>query len=171
MRKLATGLAGVAGIAIGLALGLSVQALAASPHGGPSGTRTLVLVTRQQELRVVDLPPSGLSQGDTRVFNFAVYDASNTRRIGRMDGVCHVTDLPDEASEARIVAECMKTFALSGGSITVQGDATYTNLPDNFPFPAVQAITGGTGTYRGARGQVNLETRGGNLIQTMQLIP
>ena len=82
MKKLATGLAC---IVIGLVLGLGAQALAASPHDGPSGTRTLVLVTRQQELRVVDLPPSGLSQGDTRVFNFAVYDASNTRRI-RADG-------------------------------------------------------------------------------------
>ena len=168
MSKLATGLAG---IAIGLALGLSVQALADSPRGGQSRIRTLVLVTRQQELRILDLPPSGLSQGDTRVFNLAVYNAGNTRRIGRMDGACQVTDPPDEAGESRIFAQCVKTFVLAGGSITVQGNATYAKLPNTYPYPAVQAITGGTGAYRGARGQVNLVARGGNLIQTMQLIP
>jgi hypothetical protein len=168
MRKLAIG---VVGIGIGLVLGLGVQAVAASSRSGPSGGRTLVLVSRQQELSVVDLPPSGLSQGDTRVFNFAVYDASGTHRIGRMDGVCQVTDPPDEAGESRIVAQCVKTFVLASGSITVQGDATYAMLPDKFPYPAVQAITGGTGAYRGARGQVKLVTRGSDLIHTMQLDP
>jgi hypothetical protein len=167
MRKLATGLAG---IAIGLALGLGVQALAASSRGGTkSGIRRLVLVARLQEVRIVDLPPSGLSQGDTRLFNFDVYNASNTRRIGRMDGACQVTDPPDTAGESRIFAQCVKTFVLAGGSITVQGDATYTKI-QNFPYPAVQTITGGTGAYRGARGQVKLVLRGGNLIHTMQLL-
>ena len=167
MRKLLTGLACVV---IGVVLGLGAQALAASPHGGPSGIRTLVLVTRQPEVQILDLPPNGLSQGDTRVFNLAVYDASNTRRIGRLDGACQVTDPPDEAGESRIVAQCVKTFVLAGGSITVQGDATYATL-NNYPYPAVQAITGGTGAYRGERGQVNLVAQGANLIQTMQLIP
>lgn len=167
MSKLVTGLAC---IVIGLVLGLGAQALAASPHGGPSGVRTLVLVTRQPEVQVLDLPPSGLSEGDTRVFNLAVYDASNTHRIGRMDGACQVTDPPDETGESRIVTQCLKTFVLSGGSITVQGDATFATL-NNYPYPAVQAITGGTGAYRGVRGEVNLVAQGANLIQTMQLIP
>lgn len=161
---------GLAGIAIGLALGLTVQALAASPHGGPSGARTMVLVTRQPEVHIVDVPPPGLSQGDTRTFNLAVYDASNTHRIGRLDGACQVTDAPDGPGESRIIAQCVKTFSLAGGSITVQGNATYAKLTD-YPYPAIQAITGGTGAYRGVRGQVNLVARGSNLIQTMQLIP
>jgi len=161
---------GLAAMVIGLVMGLSVQALAASSGSAPSGGRTLVLVTRQPEVQILDLPPSGLSEGDTRVFNLAVYDASNTRQIGRLDGACQVTDPPDEARESRIVAQCVKTFVLNGGSITVQGNAAYAKLT-NFPFPAVQAITGGTGAYRGARGQINLVAQGAKLIQTMQLSP
>jgi hypothetical protein len=164
MIKLATGLAG---IVVGLVLGLGVQALAASPGGSSSGTRTLVLVTRQPEVQVVDLPPTGLSEGDLRMFNLAVYDASNTHKIGRLDGNCQVTDPPDEGNGSRIVTQCLKTFVLAGGSITVQGDATFAALT-NFPYPAVQAITGGTGAYRGARGEISLVAKGANLIQTMQ---
>jgi hypothetical protein len=104
-----------------------------------------------------------------RVYNLAVYDATSTHLIGRMDGECQVTDPPDEARESRIITQCTKTFVLTDGSITVQGDATFDTLT-NYPFPAVQAITGGTGAYRGARGQVNLVAQGADLIQTMQLI-
>jgi hypothetical protein len=168
MSKL--GAIGLAGIVVGLVLGLSVQALSASTRGGPSGERTFVLVTRQPEVQVLDFPPSGLSEGDTRVFNLAVYNAHNTRQVGRLDGSCQVTDPPDEAGETRIVTQCVKTFVLTGGSITVQGDATFATLT-NYPYPAVQAITGGTGAYQGARGQVDLVAQGANLIQTVQLIP
>jgi hypothetical protein len=82
------------------------------------------------------------SIGDQDVFNgkFFVRD----EQVGRDGGVCSLVELPS-------IYHCVATNWFDEGQLTVQwlGDFTATG-PGRF------AITGGTGRYRGARGEVTV---------------
>ena len=85
------------------------------------------------------------NRGDILTFSNDVYDAANKTKVGTDQGYC-----------IRILVgtsfECIWTLSLAGGQITVEGpflDAGDSTL----------AITGGTGTYAAARGQLKLHAR------------
>jgi allene oxide cyclase len=86
--------------------------------------------------------------GNLLTFHNFVYNTRNTKRVGHDQGVC-VRIFPPEGSW-----ECMWTTFLAGGQITVEG-------PFYDTHNSVLAITGGTGAYRNARGQMNLLARDG----------
>src|SRR5205823_13344437 len=87
----------------------------------------------------VDLGKEGPSVGDERIFADSLLDAKG-RKVGHDAGVCTFTSLaPPEAA-------CYITFFLSGGQIATQ----FLNAP---PPRKLAAIVGGTGAYRGARGE------------------
>jgi hypothetical protein len=94
---------------------------------------------------VVDLRPKGDSRGDLLAFGNPVYNGSNTRRVGRDEGSC-VRTTPGRSWE------CEWTLRLPAGHLVVQG-----------PFfdkrDSVLAITGGTGVWARARGQMVLHAR------------
>lgn len=113
---------------------------------GPAMAReTIKLVERALTDAVVDTGAKDDSPGDLLTFANPVYDATNRTKLGTDQGFC-----------ARTVAgtawECWWTLSLAGGQITVQG-----------PFldkgDSVLAITGGTGKYVNARGQMKLHAR------------
>lgn len=83
--------------------------------------------------------------GNVLTWHNKIYDAANKQRIGRDAGYC-----------VRIVVgklwECSWTTYLEGGSIAVQG-------PFSDKGSSELAITGGTGTYAGARGTMTLNYR------------
>jgi hypothetical protein len=83
--------------------------------------------------------------GDMLVFANKVYDAANKVEIGSDQGYC-----------VRTVAgkswECFWTLILRGGQITVEG-------PFMDSGDSRLAVTGGTGTYAGARGSLKLHPR------------
>jgi hypothetical protein len=97
----------VAMVVVGMAL-LGVicvlGAVSASPnnddHRDVKG-RTLTVVTKNPENKVVDLGAQGPSQGDLRVVNAPLYDATGKERIGRFDLFCAITDPADESSQRR----------------------------------------------------------------------
>jgi allene oxide cyclase len=93
----------------------------------------------------VDESPAGDSSGDLLTFHNPVFDRTDSRRVGRTHGEC-----------TRIVAgdswECRWTTFLRGGKLTVEGPFFDTR-------PSVLAVTGGTGRFRDARGQLRLEAR------------
>ena len=66
--------------------------------------------------------------------------------VGRQGGVCTVT------SAVRVEAQCLATYALRGGQITGQALIV---LGD--PAPYAGAITGGSGKYQGAEGEVRVQ--------------
>ena len=85
------------------------------------------------------------NRGDVLTFANDVYDAANKMKVGTDQGYC-----------IRIVAgksfECIWTLLLAGGQITVEGpflDAGDSTL----------AVTGGTGQYATARGEMKLHSR------------
>ena len=106
---------------------------------------TLHLVERASTDAITDLGAKGDSVGDLLTFDNEVFDASNKTRLGTDQGYC-----------VRVAVakswECWWTLIVEGGQITVQG-----------PFldkgDSVLAITGGTGKYASASGQMKLHSR------------
>jgi hypothetical protein len=126
----------------------AVAATAAFAGGssGLSGPRVIHVVERPTSDQVIDTGRSGDSPGDLLPFANAIYNWSNTRRVGHDQGNC-----------IRVGAaghwECMWTTFLAGGHITVEGPFVESRRT------SVLAVTGGTGAYRNARGQMILHTR------------
>ena len=94
---------------------------------------------------ITDVGATGDSNGDILTFANEVYDEANANKVGTDNGYC-----------ARTVAgsawECFWTIMLTDGQITVEG-------PFYDKGDSVLAITGGTGTYAGARGEMSLHAR------------
>ena len=120
-------------------LGLAALAAAASfSNASVSSSQTIKFALAYHDVQV-DLGLEGPSLGDERIFADTMRDAKG-RKVGHDAGVCTFTSLaPPEAA-------CQITFFLSGGEISTQ----FLNAP---PPRKLAAIVGGTGAYRGARGQ------------------
>jgi len=131
--------------------------------------RTLTVLTKTREIKVVDLGPQGPSQGDMRVVNAPLYNESAKERIGRLDLFCVATDPADESAEKAHMAECTYTFTLPDGEISVQGVNAFPKL-SGLPSRGVNAISGGTEKYAGVRGEVRQEARGTKFIHTFHFI-
>jgi allene oxide cyclase len=94
---------------------------------------------------VTDTGASGDSTGDILTFANEVYDAEDKNKIGSDQGICFRT-VPGKAWE------CFWTLSHKG-QLTVEGpfyDSGY----------SVLAITGGTGEFAGALGEMALSARG-----------
>ncbi len=161
---------GVLAALVGVVVGLGVHGVAAlSPS---AATRTFTVVFREDEMPYVDLPPPGLSHGDLRVFNGPLYNADETKVIGRHDGHVIATDPADEPAERAQghIAQCLLTFSLPDGEIITWGLNSRSALTDLPTSPEHQAITGGTGKYHTARGEIRLETQGEKIRYTVHLM-
>ena len=120
-------------------LALTALAAAASfSNASVSSSQTIKFALAYHDVQV-DLGERGPSLGDERIFSDSMLDAKG-KQIGHDAGVCTFTSLaPPEAA-------CQITFFLPGGEISTQ----FLNAP---PPRKLAAIVGGTGAYRGARGE------------------
>lgn len=109
-------------------------------------SRTIRVEARLQVGEELDLGATGRSVGDQFVFNgnLVSTEGPEERFVGRFGGLCVVTDLERNAGQ------CSSTAVLPEGQVTVQGEQA--GIP--VPSPVANAITGGTGEFREARGQV-----------------
>ncbi|TXH32275.1 MAG: Allene oxide cyclase [Rhodospirillaceae bacterium] len=135
MRKL---LAGLAGLGAALATGFVTTATAQAQS-------TIAVVERATTDAVTDLGAKGDSAGDLLTFANGIYDATNEKKIGADNGWC-IRTVPGKAWE------CFWTISLPKGQITVEG-------PFYDAGDSVLAVTGGTGSYTQARGQMTLHAR------------
>jgi hypothetical protein len=148
MRRLIL-IGSVAAIAI---VSISLVATARQPQLA-SRTR-LVVVERATTDTVIDTDQSGDdSTGDLLTFHNRVYDRSNDTRVGNDQGECVRID------PAKGTWECRWITRIAGqGSITVEG-----------PFfdsrDSVLAVTGGTGAFANARGQMLLHARSASVFE------
>ncbi len=105
----------------------------------------LSVVERAASDTVTDLGVKGDSVGDVLTFSNEIYDETNKTVVGRDNGWC-----------VRTVAgqswECFWTIVLEKGQITVEG-------PFYDSKDSVLAVTGGTGAYAAARGEMKLHAR------------
>jgi hypothetical protein len=137
-------------------------------HGDDKDRSILTVVSKNPEIKVVDLGAQGPTQGDLLVTNAPIYNESAKERIGRLDLYCVITDPANESSEKAHMTECTKTWTLPGGEISGQGVAAYPKL--SVFSPGVNAISGGTGKYAGVRGEQRFEPRGKKVIDTFHFI-
>lgn len=122
--------------------GVAIPAVAgSSSQAGQHGTfRVTATVT---EVSQIDLGAPGPSLGDEIVFSGQLLQGG--KQVGHQDAVCTTVSLQ------RHEAQCNATYLFGGGQITAQavfilGSAT----------PYEVAITGGTGNYQGAKGEINV---------------
>jgi hypothetical protein len=120
----------IAGVLVG------AQALAAE---------SFTLVERALSDTTVDLGAKGDSLGDLLVFANPVYDDKNQVQLGSDQGYC-VRVIPGRSWE------CFWTLTLKEGQITTEGP--FLDAGDS-----VLTVTGGTGRYAGAKGQLKLHAR------------
>jgi hypothetical protein len=98
------------------------------------------------DLVFIDLGAPGPSIGDRITFSNPIFDTDNNR-IGRDVAECVIARIdPTEPPARQQIVQCNISVQLADGQITVQGMAQGT---DNY-----FAITGGTGAYRQAQGEV-----------------
>jgi hypothetical protein len=103
------------------------------------------VVERATTDAVTDTGAAGDTAGDLLTWSNAVYDAANQKQVGTDQGFCIRTEVGKSW-------ECYWTISLAGGQITVAGP--FLDAGDS-----VLAITGGTGKYVNARGQMKLHSR------------
>lgn len=112
-----------------------------------SGGKVIHVIEHATSDTVTDTGAAGDSVGDILTFANDVFDASDATKVGSDQGYCIRT-------EAGVSWECNLTTFLAGGQIVVEGPF-YDAADSTF------AITGGTGAYRNARGQLQLKSRSG----------
>jgi hypothetical protein len=130
--------------AVSPALGSSSQGAASTASGIANKEQTIRVTAVFTEFDAnIDLGAPGFSLGDEVVFSGNLLQAGE--QVGRVGVVCTFVST---ANADRVEAQCPTTSILPGGQITTQG--TIVNRSLNFTLP----ITGGSGRYQGAGGQV-----------------
>ena len=104
--------------------------------------RVVAIVT---ELNLVAVSSKGPSLGDEIVFAEKLLQGG--KQVGHEGAVCTTVSLE------RQEAQCVATYSFGGGQITAQALIT---LDSTAPYAG--AITGGTGKYEGAKGEVHVAT-------------
>jgi hypothetical protein len=119
-----------------------------SDHG-----QTIVLHLSAKEVQetYVDAGDPDYSQGDVFAFTNDLYHGD--KKVGEDGGACTVTRLaPDGAS----TVHCSGSNSLPGGQIATAGLIDYGPEEEFKHDPYTLPITGGTGKYRKARGEVRI---------------
>jgi hypothetical protein len=147
MRRVITTVVPLGAVVL-LILAVSAWAAPSVKRGGGAHRgqgRTITVIEHATTDTTTDTGAKGDSVGDILTFANEVFDATDTTKAGTDNGYCLRT-------VAGTAYECNWTTFLAGGQITVEGpffDAKDSTL----------AITGGTGRYRGARGEMELHSR------------
>lgn len=124
-----------------------VMVIALAAFSPKAQTKTFTVVERAETDSTADIGVEGDSQGDVLTFSNEVFDAENKVQIGYDSGYC-IRTMPDT------LYDCAWTVFLEDGSLMVQG-------PSIDAGDSVLAVTGGTGAYAGARGQMQFNERAG----------
>ena len=122
-----------------------IAATVNSSSASASDSMKMTVVERATSDAVLDLGAKDGSAGDVLTFANDVYDEANKTKIGSDNGWC-VRTVPGKAWE------CTWTTSLKDGQITVEGP--YLDAGDS-----IAAVTGGTGKYAAARGEMKLHAR------------
>ena len=132
------GLLGAVMALVALTVGVVTPALGSS--GGDDNPQTIRVIFLPTEFAEIDLGDQGFSVGDEVLFSGNLLQ--DGAQVGRVGVICTFS------SAENVEAQCPATATLPGGQITLQG--LLVNRPLNFTLP----ITGGSGQYQGAEGQM-----------------
>ena len=139
------------------------------PAEAPARTGSKHVITvagKTTQLNLLDLGEPGFTLGDQIAFSDDLLKPHG-RPAGFDGGACTLVRVTNADAQTGAV-QCQVTYSLTGGQVTTQGLLTLTN--GGFLGTQVAAITGGTGLYRGARGESKLEfVRPGELSITLRI--
>ncbi len=137
----------VASVAAVVVLVAGLVAQARSPRGAARAT-TVNVIEHAKTDKVIDTGKAGDSTGDLLTWHNKLYDETDTSVVGSDQGEC-IRISPKQGTW-----ECTWINWLEGGSITVEGPFYDTK-------DSVLAITGGTGAYANATGEMQLISMNG----------
>ena len=137
-----TGVLGAAIIAVAI-LVVGVASAAAGSSGNDNRNRTIRVDAIVTELNLVHAGKTTPTLGDEIVFSQKLLRRG--KQIGHAGAVCTTVSL--EHNEA----QCIATYMFSGGQITAQ---TLITLGSTAPYTV--PITGGSGEYEGAEGEIQV---------------
>jgi hypothetical protein len=110
---------------------------------------TLGLTEKEDEFKFSDVAPEARSEGDISAGDSFVFSGDvSGEREGRLTGVCHAADKGEPT--------CHATYTFDDGQITVAGVPDFSQEAETFQLP----VTGGSGAYEGAGGQVTVRENG-----------
>jgi hypothetical protein len=136
------GVLGAVIVVAALVVGVAIPAAAGS-SGDDHQHQTIRVTAIVTELNLVAVSSKGPSLGDEIVFAEKLLQRGN--QVGHEGAVCTTVSL------VRQEAQCVATYSFGGGQITAQALIT---LGSKAPYAG--AITGGTGSYEGAAGEVHV---------------
>jgi hypothetical protein len=124
------------------------------PSRGKARFTVIKLFAPTAQLKLIDLGDPGFSLGDESVFSDNLLTRRNGSMVGFDGGVCTVARVANAATLTGTL-QCLVTFSLNGGQIATQAMNRLTNGQFTGTQPA--AVTGGTGRFRGAKGEVAVQ--------------
>lgn len=118
---------------------------------------------------VAGTKPGSFAQGDELIINDQITvthkRGSGYPIVGFDSGVCTLTRVPEKYAE-QTLGNCVVTVVWKDRSLTVQGVVRFKNQE---PQSAVLAVTGGTGSFDGATGVVDVAFTKNYKILTFKL--
>ena len=127
---------------LALAVGIALPAAGSTGNAAQDQTIRVTAVTTEQKL--LDLGGPGFALGNEIVFSQKLLQGAN--QVGHDGSVC------TEVSVARQEAQCIATYSFPGGQITAQALVIFGSTA-----PYDGSITGGTGKYEGAKGELHVQ--------------
>ena len=143
----------LANIRFGATIAAATAALALTPviavaSASAKTARATGTTIHVVEHAITDTEVGTDAKGAILTFNNPVFDSADRTQVGHDEGFC-------VRLQVKLgIWECLWTTFLKGGQITVQGPFYDTRNSE-------LSITGGTGRYRRARGQMDLKSRNG----------
>jgi allene oxide cyclase-like protein len=125
--------------------------MVASAAADDDGTKVELIAKTVQEAEIDVAPTGEFGIGDGFVFAEDLFDGS--KKVGEDGGQCTVVRFIEETQP--VTLQCLVTVSLPKGHLTVQGFITFVGEDDD--SVSVLAVTGGTGAYMTARGEVKVE--------------
>jgi hypothetical protein len=152
-------------VAVGALAVASVAVASAASSGARASdhpVQVIRLVARQVQVTPLDVGAPGFSPGDQEVVAADLY--RDGRKVGQNASSCQVVRVANNAA----TVQCFITLSLPDGQISTQGLAISTGAgPGTFSL----AITGGTGAYRTAHGQMRVTATATDEVPlTLQLL-
>lgn len=135
-------------LALAAAVVVAVPSQAGSHHD-----KVLELTGKTLDRAEIDVGKPGFSLGDSQILTEDVYRAG--KRVGTSDIDCTIVRL--DLAAHTFETQCLNTTTLPGGQITAQGIVRSDQIEQS---PFTQAVTGGTGVYRGVGGQLTVDEAG-----------
>jgi hypothetical protein len=145
-----------AAVSLPLATFAARSIASAAPDNQPQITTAqhFTALAHASNFKMINVDGKGLGPGDYAVEQWSL--RRNGAPVGHLNDQCTINF---NQTPSHPTALCLFAFAISGkGEITADGSVVFAPAPEGFrPAPFDLPVTGGTGSYQNARGQIHVE--------------